>query len=345
MNDSAIFSGTKTIPGSLQTVMKHINQWKGLEGWTVHEPVQIEVMRCNSWLDGVWTEGGPRDNCYKIQFSRAGGHRLFLYFCCSGKGRSAFNTDYNDAFMHNINSLASLGYKVHAKMTLEQRDPPYSREASGPAYVQHSRSKMVNGTKDGVKISFHLRPQPTFGPSFQLDFEVRAKPRGAKHYVLVDSPYCQSLTEAVKIADEEIAHRQNIDYTKLPEPRQFDAEDFVDHEITYDPRTQQRCTAMKGILRNNVLNQAVVLDAGALHQDGSFTFDVADPSNEHIWFVINTWDYEHCSHTIALNNIGWYELSGRKYFKIMFEGGNLELSPHDKDLLTLAVKKWMDQQI
>ena len=339
--DAAIFSGTQTIPGSLQTVMKHIKRWKGLEGWTAREPVQIEATVRESWVNGAWVGGGLRANCYKVQFNREGGHRLFLYFCCLGTGRPQFNTEYNDAFMNNINTLAFLGYKTHAKMTLEQGRPGYGREPSGPIFVQHSRNNMVNGVKDGVKVSFRLR---NGSATFMTDFEVRAKPRAAKHYTLVDSPYCESLTEAVKIADGEISHKKNIDYTKLPAPAQFDAKDFIDHEMSYDPRTQRRCAVMKGTLRNNILRTATVLDAGALHQDGSFSFDVNNPANENVWFVLNTWDYEARSHTIAFNDIGWYELSGRKYFKIMFRGCSLKLSPHDKELLTLAIKTWMDQQ-
>jgi len=119
----------------------------------------------------------------------------------------------------------------------------------------------------------------------------------------------------------------------LPKPHTFVDENYIE------------TGELRRVMRTNSIQTAMVVGVASLRDDGTFTFDVQNPKNKNVWFIVTVITYEGRRHELAVNGDGFYELAAGNRLRIALNPycsdrswNRLRLTTLDKQLIQRAIE-------
>lgn len=248
------------------------------------------------------------------------------------------NEERNGYAISKLNQLIKLGFDVGATFALENdaKNWPYNDLSDGTHFYQNNA---VSARKSGVKIAFKIYDKNCSA------FELFGKMPGAKHYRSLPLKKNCGFKAAIVAAEKEIEKRQSNDPTDLPDVHGYSP------DLTHIFLSTELADRIKIFERQNKIASAGVIMMASLRGDGVFITDISNPKENNIWFILDVGTYYGQSYTIAVSDIGWYELAGIKYLRIKVPDPNVtnpnynkspDFTEIDKEFIDFTISKWLE---
>ena len=297
---------------------------KSLPGWS--EDVQEVVY---TYDERKWRQDEAKTfvvNCHRIIFKSPTGSVVKTYMQYDNIA-PATSLDISDQ-MGAVVALDKAGFIV--KLTgqvitqIDSFAPPIG--AKGPPQNRtyfHMRGNQLRGTRGDVKIEF--------SPGCYPDYKILVRSKVGRRFAAAISRTSGGIKAALRAA-ESISSK--IDNAELPEP----LADTV-------PELK---TLKSGLLQRESCVRAVSVEGVAvLNNDGSFSFDAANPSQSNVWIMLLVFlsrdkaEYGSKKEVrIAFNGHQWYQLYGEKNVRIATDArSDINFTDSDIEFMKEAVSR------